>query len=437
MLLRVLLTVSLLTGSALGVAEFGQCGGLGFGGDTVCDAGLECFVLNNFFYQCLKPSSTITFSTATTATATITTPSTPSPSATGFVAVSGARFTLNGTKFPVVGTNAYWPALLGYSAADVDKAFADIAASGATTVRTMGFNEVTSPTGIYFHLWNGATATVNTGANGLGALDGLIASAKAHGIHLIIALTNNWSDFGGMDVYTNQLLGPGQPHDAFFTNPTVIAAYKTYVQAVVSRYVNEPTIMAWELANEPRCAGTTSPASASCNTATITNWVSNLSAFIKSIDKNHLVAIGDEGFFNIPSSPQFVYQGSAGVDFAANMGIHTLDFGTFHMYPDSYGQGFNEVTWGTQWIADHVAVQSAYNKPVIMEEYGLTTANRNVTYAAYYSAIISGGLTGDLVWQAGSILSNGPTPSDGYAIYPTDPVYALLQSHAVAIKARG
>jgi hypothetical protein len=33
-----------------------------------------------------------------------------------------------------------------------------------------GFNEVTAANGVYFHLWSGKTATVNTGANGLGML---------------------------------------------------------------------------------------------------------------------------------------------------------------------------------------------------------------------------------------------------------------------------
>ncbi|KAJ7653906.1 CEL4a mannanase [Mycena polygramma] len=443
MLLYALVLASVAS-SALGtVVEWGQCGGIGWTGDTVCAAGLSCTVVNDWYFQCLSGTATTTASSSTSSTVSsstttsTTTSTTSGPSPTGFVTTSGTKFMLNGAKYTVVGSNAYWPALLGYSSADVDKAFTDIAGSGATTVRTMGFNEVTSATGIYFHLWSGKTATVNTGANGLGALDGLIASAKAHGIRVIIALTNNWSDFGGMDVYTAQLLGSGQPHDAFYTNPTVIAAYKTYVQAIVSRYVNEPTVMAWELANEPRCAGTNTVASATCNTTTITTWAANISAFIKSIDKNHLVAIGDEGFFNQPGNPDFVYQGTLGVDFAANMKISTLDFGTFHMYPDSWGESANDVTWGNQWITDHATVMTAQNKPVIMEEFGLTTATRNASYATWYSTVLSTNLTGDLIWQAGSVLTNGPTPNDGYAIYPTDPVYALMKSHAAALKTRG
>lgn len=74
-----------------------------------------------------------------------------------------------------------------------------------------------------------------------------------------------------------------------------------------------------------------------------------MSAYIKSIDSNHLVGLGDEGFFNQPSAPTYPYQyvihtrprsltyqkcqnrGSEGIDFDANLAISTLDFGTFHV----------------------------------------------------------------------------------------------------------
>lgn len=89
--------------------------------------------------------------------------------------------------------------------------------------------------------------------------------------------------------------------------------------------------MAWELANEPRCKGSNSQNNGACTTSTITQWASEISAFIKSIDSNHLVAIGDEGFFNEPGNPSYPYQGTEGVDFTANLAIDTLDFGTFHV----------------------------------------------------------------------------------------------------------
>lgn len=84
-----------------------------------CASGTTCQVLNAYYYQCLTPSSTATTApsssptTITTTTKPTTTPTTtttgptttpPPPSATGFVKTSGTAFTLNGSKFTVVGS---------------------------------------------------------------------------------------------------------------------------------------------------------------------------------------------------------------------------------------------------------------------------------------------------------------------------------------------
>ncbi|KAJ6526490.1 CEL4a mannanase [Mycena vulgaris] len=430
----VLILALSLTSALAQSPVWGQCGGESWTGPTTCATGSVCTFSSQWYSQCLPGTATTTVAT-TTSTGPTSTASVPAQ--TGFVKATGTRFTLNGAPYTLFGSNSYWLALGGYSSTDINKALADIVASGATTVRTWGFNEVTSANGIYFHLWSGSSATVNTGSNGLGALDAVIAAAKAHGLRLIISLTNNWSDYGGMDVYTRQIVGSGQPHDVFYTNPSVIAAFKTYVQAVVTRYANEPTILAWELVNEPRCGGSNTAASSSCTVSTITNWVSTMSAFIKSIDKNHLVGLGDEGFFNQPGSADYMYQGSAGIDFAANLKISTIDFGTFHMYPEGWGES-NTVPWGTQWITDHATAMKSTNKPVILEEFGISNSStRSSTYSTWYQTVINTGLTGDLIWQAGSQLTNGATSNDGFAIYPTDPVYALMKSHAAALKSRG
>jgi len=40
-------------------------------------------------------------------------------------------------------------------------------------------------------------------------------------------------------------------------------------------------------------------------------------------------------------------------------------------------------------------------KPVILEEFGVTGSQTTV-YTAWWNEIMSSGLTGDLIWQAGS-----------------------------------
>ncbi|KAL0956598.1 hypothetical protein HGRIS_002735 [Hohenbuehelia grisea] len=78
---------------------------------------------------------------------------------------------------------------------------------------------------------------------------------------------------------------------------------------------------------------------------------------------------------------------------------------------------------------------TAKNKPVILEEFGVTD-NQNTVYTEWFNTIVSSGLSGDLIWQSGSHLSSGSTPDDGYAVYPDGPVYSTLTSHAAALKAR-
>jgi mannan endo-1,4-beta-mannosidase len=189
-------------------------------------------------------------------------------------------------------------------------------------------------------------------------------------------------------------------------------------------------------ANEPRCGGSTGTTSGTCTTATITAWIKEISAYIKSIDSNHLVAVGDEGFYNQPSNPSYPYQGHEGIDFDVNLAISTIDFGTAHAYPIPWGQTSDPSAWGVQWIKDHATSQTTANKPVILEEFGVTT-NQAATYTAWYNAIVSSGLAGDLIWQAGSHLPSGSdTWNDGYAVFPGTDLYTLQTQHCAALKAR-
>ena len=98
------------------------------------------------------------------------------------------------------------------------------------------------------------------------------------------------SYLGGMDLYVQEF-GVNNTHDEFYTDLNIRAQFNKFVQFIVARYANEPTVMAWELANDPRCNSSVG-ASARCNTNTITQWHADESSFVKSIDPNHLVTSG-------------------------------------------------------------------------------------------------------------------------------------------------
>ncbi|KAG8726582.1 hypothetical protein FRC11_014871, partial [Ceratobasidium sp. 423] len=97
--------------SALAVAQWGQCGGIGYTGSTTCDSGLTCVYQNDYYSQCLASSTTVTGTTTTKATTTTTSTSTasatttfvPTPVGTSYVKTSGTKFTLDGKTFTAVG----------------------------------------------------------------------------------------------------------------------------------------------------------------------------------------------------------------------------------------------------------------------------------------------------------------------------------------------
>jgi mannan endo-1,4-beta-mannosidase len=97
--------------------------------------------------------------------------------------------------------------------------------------------------------------------------------------------------------------------------------YNAYISAVVSRNKTSTAVFSRGLANEPRCNG--------CATSVITNCATTISAYIKSLDSNHLVTLGDEGFVNGGGDDSYPYTTAEGVDFVANLGVPDLDYGTF------------------------------------------------------------------------------------------------------------
>lgn len=107
---------------------------------------------------------------------------------------------------------------------------------------------------------------------------------------------------GGANSYRRSVYGGS--HTTWYTNSAAQAQYRTYIKAVVSRYITSTAVFAWELANEPRCSG--------CSTDVIYKWAADTSAYIKSLDSNHMVTLGDEGFNPSAGDGSYPYQTSEG-----------------------------------------------------------------------------------------------------------------------------
>jgi mannan endo-1,4-beta-mannosidase len=310
----------------------------------------------------------------------------------------------------------------------VDLVFQDIAASGLKIVRVWGFNDVnTKPSDgtVWYQYLSASGSEINTGSDGLGRLDYVVQSAEANGLKLIINFVNNWSDYGGIAAYVSAFGGSAT---TWFTDSASQTQYQTYIQAVVSRYSNSTAVLAWELANEPRCSG--------CDTSIIYNWASTTSAYIKSLDANHMVTMGDEGFGPLTNDDgSYPYTTSAGgYTWEDNMNITTLDFATLHLYPDSWGQDYD---WGTPWVELHGAACAAANKPCLLEEYGGGN-NCTVENPWQSAALATSGVAADMFWQYGDTLpsTGSETSDDGNTVYYNQGNWdCMVTDHIAAIEA--
>lgn len=373
-----------------------------------------------------------------------------------FITTQGTGFEQNGRPFRFAGANSYY---VSYKPREVvDHLFDAMSAIGLTVLRAWAFLDAgrwkpgTSAVppgakeGVYFQYFDeqsGAPA-YNDGPDGLERLDYVIQVAGERGLKLILPLTNNWTDFGGMDQYLDWF-GLDR-HDLFYTDPEARRAYRDWAAHLMTRvnsltglaYRDDPTILAWELANEPRCRSQEKPATEGCNAETILTWVQEMSQHLRELDSQHLIAVGDEGFFRRSGWFQGeLYNGSYGIDTEAVLGLASIDFGTFHLYPQTYGR---RPEWGAQWIREHAELSERLNKPVILEEYGLRIgpdgladpAERDSHYAEWLSEVEASSLPGSLIWMLASTMPDGSR----YPDYDHFTIYSADDAPAVAAHAR-
>ncbi|KAI5353840.1 hypothetical protein L3X38_006734 [Prunus dulcis] len=347
----------------------------------------------------------------------------------GFVKTRGLQLVLNGVPYYAHGFNAYWLMYVATDPSQRDKilsAFQEATKHGLSIARTWAFSD-----GGYRPLQSSPGSYNEQTFQGL---DFAISEAKKHGIKLILSLVNNYENFGGRKQYVDWARSQGQSittEDDFYTNSVVKDFYRNHIKTVLTRtnsltgvaYKDEPTIMAWELMNEPRC--TSDPSG-----KTIQAWITEMASYLKSIDGNHLLEVGLEGFYGASKQQTNPNYFQVGTDFIANNQIPGIDFATVHSYPDQWLSGSSyedQVAFLNNWVNDHIQdAQNILKKPILFAEFGrslkesgYTTNQRDRIFTSVYSAIYSsarggGAAVGGLFWQ---LLAEGMDSfQDGYGV---------------------
>jgi hypothetical protein len=174
-----------------------------------------------------------------------------------FVTRDGTHLRVGNRPFRFAGTNIYWLGL-DENVGGVDYPTFFRIRDALDTAKAMGMTVVRShmmaSTGHPKALLPGKEAGYNDEA--FRTIDYAIAYAGKLGIRLVLPLTDNWAYYhGGHADFTKPY---GLPDAAFYTDPRVIADYQAYASHVMrrvnaltgKRYLDDPTIMAWELGNE-------------------------------------------------------------------------------------------------------------------------------------------------------------------------------------------
>jgi mannan endo-1,4-beta-mannosidase len=268
----------------------------------------------------------------------------------------------------------------------------------------------------------------------LEGLDYVVSAARERGLRLVLTLANFWPDYGGIEQYV-RWSPSARRRDDFYSDTWCRERFAGHVRTLTGRrhartgrhYRDEPTIMAWELANEPRCPSDRSG-------MLLADWIRWAGGLVREHAPRQLVGTGSEGFFSRyrPLSNPWRWRDGVGCDFEWHHEFDVIDFASAHLYPDHW---YLDREGCLAWIDDHLEAADRLGKPMVFGEFG--KRGSNATRAAFFRAWMErferGGADGSLVW---SLYDEAYPDYDRFGIYPgrSDSIRDLLERHARAIR---
>lgn len=223
-------------------------------------------------------------------------------------------------------------------------------------------------------------------------LDYLLVEMKKRNMVAVIYLTNAWDWSGGFGFYL-RATGYGDSPDAhgdgykdylqyathFNKDERAQTLFLNHVKFIVSRtnsltgkpYRDDPTIMSWQLCNEPRIFGfQIGDIIDNGDEEGFLTWQRKATALIKSIDKNHLVSTGSEGLIGCDFN-EALYE--------REHSDPNVDYLTVHIWPVNWSWATKDnlsealplvYAKGQEYIEKHRYYANKFGKPMVIEEFG-------------------------------------------------------------------
>ena len=313
----------------------------------------------------------------------------PKPAEHSFIKVNAdGQFVRDGKPYYFVGTNFWYGAILGSEGEGgnrerLHKELDFLKSIGINNLRVLvgadGENGIKTRVEPSLHVAPGVyNDTI------LAGLDYFMNELRERDMTAVLYLNNSWEWSGGYSVYL-QWSGHGDAVvpavdgwpaymeyvKQFPQSDSAKALFANHVNYIVSRtnrynqikYVDDPTIMSWQIGNEPR-------AFSDENKEPFARWMADVAAQIKSLDPNHMVSSGSEGswgcemdmnlFEKIHADPNINY-----------LNIHIWPYNWSWVKADSLKELLPRAKENTKkYIDDHMVIARKYSKPIVLEEFG-------------------------------------------------------------------
>jgi mannan endo-1,4-beta-mannosidase len=309
-----------------------------------------------------------------------------------YVRVDGDHFSLGGIPYYFAGTNLWYGCYIGSPGETGNRErllreLDTLCAIGLTNLRILAASEESYLSRSVRPAIQRSPGDLNDSL--LQGMDFLLDEMGKRHMRAVLYLNNYWQWSGGMAAYISWAEGgrgadPDNPAEGyrpfmayaarFYSDHKADSLYHNYVKTIVSRrnscngrlYRDDPTILAWQLANEPRPGP-----GGEGDLEVFGRWLDAAAAYIHALDPHHLVSTGNEGSV------------TTGFRIKPYITVHSsknIDYLTFHLWPKNWGwfdpARIDETLPTTEekaisYINEHIAAARELDKPIVLEEFGM------------------------------------------------------------------